>query len=39
MQVLEGTSTVIDVDGTPVGIAGVKGFGSGFAGACGSDFG
>ncbi|HEV2758009.1 MAG TPA: metallophosphoesterase, partial [Acidimicrobiales bacterium] len=39
VQVLEGTSTVIDVDGTPVGIAGVKGFGSGFAGACGSDFG
>ncbi len=39
VRVLEGTSTVIDVDGTPVGIAGVKGFGSGFAGACGSDFG
>ena len=39
VQVLEGSCTVIDVDGTPVGIAGVKGFGSGFAGACGSDFG
>ena len=39
VQVLEGTSTVVDVSGTPVGIAGVKGFGSGFAGACGSDFG
>ncbi len=39
VRVLEGTSTVIDVDGTPVGIAGVKGFGTGFAGACGSDFG
>jgi Icc-related predicted phosphoesterase len=37
--VLEGTSTVFDVAGTQVGIAGVKGFGSGFAGACGSDFG
>jgi len=37
--VLEGTSTVVDVCGTAVGIAGVKGFGSGFAGACGSDFG
>ena len=37
--VLEGTSTVIDVDGTPVGIAGVKGFGTGFVGASGSDFG
>jgi len=39
VEVLEGTSTVVEVDGTPVGIAGVKGFGSGFAGACGSDFG
>ena len=39
VQVLEGTSTVIDVGGAPVGIAGVKGFGSGFVGACGSDFG
>ena len=39
VEVLEGTSTVVDVDGTSVGIAGVKGFGSGFAGACGSDFG
>jgi Icc-related predicted phosphoesterase len=37
--VLEGTSTVVDAGGTPVGIAGVKGFGTGFAGACGSDFG
>lgn len=32
-------STVLDVDGTRIGIAGVKGFGGGFAGACGSDFG
>ncbi len=39
VRVLEGSSTVVDVDGTPVGIAGVKGFGTGFAGACGSDFG
>ncbi len=39
VQVLEGTSTILEVKGTPVGIAGVKGFGSGFAGACGSDFG
>ncbi len=39
VQVLEGTSTLVDVGGTPVGIAGVKGFGTGFAGACGSDFG
>ena len=39
VEVLEGTSTVVDAGGTQVGIAGVKGFGSGFAGACGSDFG
>ncbi len=37
--VLEGSSTVIDVDGCRVGVAGVKGFGGGFAGACASDFG
>ncbi len=39
IRVLEGEAVVIDVDGTPVGVAGVKGFGTGFAGACGSDFG
>ena len=39
IRVLEGEAIVIDVDGTDVGIAGVKGFGTGFAGACGSDFG
>jgi Icc-related predicted phosphoesterase len=39
VRVLEGSSTVVEVAGTQVGIAGVKGFGSGFAGACGSDFG
>jgi len=37
--VLEGESTVVDVDGTSVGIAGAKGFGGGFVGACASDFG
>jgi Icc-related predicted phosphoesterase len=37
--VLEGEATVVDVDGTSVGIAGAKGFGGGFAGACASDFG
>lgn len=37
--VLEGESTVVDVDGHTVGIAGAKGFGGGFAGACASDFG
>ena len=37
--VLEGASTVIEVSGCRLGIAGTKGFGGGFAGACGSDFG
>ena len=37
--VLEGESTVVPVDGARVGIAGTKGFGGGFAGACGSEFG
>jgi Icc-related predicted phosphoesterase len=37
--VLEGTSTVIAVRDTTLAIVGAKGFGGGFAGACGSDFG
>ena len=36
---LEGTETSIDVNGIRLGVAGSKGFGGGFAGACGSDFG
>ena len=39
VDVLEGTSVVIEVGEETVGIAGTKGFGGGFAGACGSDFG
>jgi Icc-related predicted phosphoesterase len=39
VTVLEGTSTVVEVDGCRLGVAGSKGFGGGFAGACGSDFG
>jgi Icc-related predicted phosphoesterase len=39
IQILEGSSTVVAANGTSVGIAGVKGFGGGFAGRCGSDFG
>ncbi|MFI5963134.1 metallophosphoesterase [Streptomyces asoensis] len=39
VRVLEGRSTVVDVDGTRVGVAGTKGFGGGFAGRCGSEFG
>jgi Icc-related predicted phosphoesterase len=37
--VLEGSSTVHNVGGVRIGIAGTKGFGGGFEGACGSEFG
>lgn len=37
--VLEGSSTVHEVDGVRVGIAGTKGFGGGFAGSSGTEFG
>lgn len=39
VTVLEGESTIVRVGDARVGIAGVKGFGGGFAGACGSEFG
>jgi Icc-related predicted phosphoesterase len=39
ITVLEGDGTVLPVDGQRLGIAGVKGFGGGFAGKCGSSFG
>ena len=39
VTMLEGESTVVDVGGVRVGIAGTKGFGGGFAGASGTDFG
>jgi Icc-related predicted phosphoesterase len=39
VTVLEGESTTISLDGSRVAIAGLKGFGGGFAGACGTDFG
>jgi Icc-related predicted phosphoesterase len=39
VEVLEGTGAVVKVNGARVGIAGTKGFGGGFAGACGTDFG
>ncbi|MEX2459144.1 MAG: metallophosphoesterase [Actinomycetota bacterium] len=39
VTVLEGESTVVDVHGERLGVAGLKGFGGGFAGACASDFG
>ena len=37
--VLEGRSHVLEVGGVRVGIAGMKGFGGGFLGACATDFG
>ena len=39
VRMLENENAVLDVGDVRVGIAGVKGFGGGFAGACGSDFG
>jgi len=39
VRVLEGESVVISSNGVRIGIAGVKGFGGGFSGACGSEFG
>jgi Icc-related predicted phosphoesterase len=39
VHVLEGEAEVIEVNGSRIGIAGSKGFGGGFAGASGSDFG
>jgi Icc-related predicted phosphoesterase len=39
ITVLEGTGTVIDRGGVRLGVAGVKGFGGGFAGRCASAFG
>jgi Icc-related predicted phosphoesterase len=39
ITVLEGTGTVVECGGTRLGVAGVKGFGGGFAGRCASAFG
>ncbi|MGH9223870.1 MAG: metallophosphoesterase family protein [Acidimicrobiales bacterium] len=39
VTVLEGEAAVVEVEGVRVGIAGSKGFGGGFAGACATDFG
>ena len=39
IRVLEGEGEVVQVDGRRVGVAGTKGFGGGFAGACGTEFG
>jgi len=37
--VLEGESTTLEINGMRLGVVGAKGFGGGFAGACGSAFG
>jgi Icc-related predicted phosphoesterase len=39
VRMLEGTATTVEVAGARVGVAGVKGFGGGFAGKCASMFG
>ncbi len=39
VTVLEGETTTIAVGGTTLGVAGTKGFGGGFAGACATPFG
>jgi Icc-related predicted phosphoesterase len=39
VRVLEGSGATFEVDGVRVGVAGTKGFGGGFAGASGSEFG
>jgi len=39
VRVLEGEAVVLEVDGGRLGVGGSKGFGGGFVGACGSDFG
>jgi len=39
VHVLEGEAGICEVNGVHVAVAGVKGFGSGFAGACGTEFG
>lgn len=39
VTVLEGETTEVTIDGTRLGIAGTKGFGGGFAGACATPFG
>jgi Icc-related predicted phosphoesterase len=39
ISVLEGTSTTVDCRGGRLGVAGVKGFGGGFAGRCATAFG
>jgi Icc-related predicted phosphoesterase len=39
VRILEGEGEVVTVDGQSLGVAGTKGFGGGFAGACATEFG
>ena len=39
IRVLEGEAATLEIDGSTLGVAGAKGFGGGFVGASGSDFG
>ena len=39
VRVLDGEAVTLDIGGTRVGIAGIKGFGGGFVGAAGAEFG
>ena len=39
VTILEGSATTLSADGVSVAVAGVKGFGGGFAGACATEFG
>jgi Icc-related predicted phosphoesterase len=39
VEVLDGTSAIFTFNSSSIGIMGIKGFGGGFMGACGSDFG
>ncbi len=39
VQVLEGNATVVEANGRTLGVAGTKGFGGGFPGGAGSEFG
>lgn len=39
VRILEGTATVVETGGGTLGVAGAKGFGGGFPGASGSEFG
>ena len=39
VRILEGDSITLELGGVTLGVAGTKGFGGGFTGACGSEFG